>query len=370
MTTEKKKTAEGDRMFTDTNRPAKPRILVVEDNYFMAKTVCELVRDCGFDVAGAVGRVEAGQRFLEENHVDGAIVDINLDGTPSFPLCDELVRRSVPFFFLTAYERSAIPDAFRNTRLLTKPVEMKDFRSALTSLAPHRPLAPERRDGSFTRGNRLLQGLGAETWRMLQPHLEKTMLKRSKLLTEPGRVPEHVVFPTGGLISINALSGRRAIEVALVGNEGLVGVTALLGLRPAVNEAVVRLPGEAWQVAAAKLTELLPYSAELNEMLMHYVGSLLRQISQTTLVVGHAPIEQRLARWLLMVAERTDSDRIEITHDALARSLGVRRAGITVAMHLLESRGAVKSMRKLVRVLDREALARLAGDFHSPLERG
>jgi len=346
----------------------KPQILVVEDNYLTASALCDMVRDCGFSVAAAVGRIDVGHRFLVENHVDGAIVDINLDGVPSFPLCDELDRRNVPFFFLTAYERSDIPDAFRGKRLLTKPVEEKDFRSALTTLAPHRPLTPGRARGKgWPRGNRLLGGLRPETWEALHRHLHHVSLQHGKVLAAPGERPEHVFFPTSGLVSLNARSADRQIEVALVGNDGVAGVSALLGPHTALYQAVVQIAGEAWQIDTAKLLELLPDCAELNDALMNYVGTLMDEIGQTALAVGHGRIEQRLARWLLMVGERTDTDRIEITHDALAKALGVRRAGITVAMHLLESRGAVKSMRKLVRVLDRETLARLADGFHRPL---
>ena len=100
----------------------KPRILVVEDNYLTAKAVCDIVRDCGFSVAGAVARLESGLDFLAERDIDGAIVDINLDGTQSFPLCAELNRRKVPFCFLTGYAPSIIPPAFRSAPLLSTNV--------------------------------------------------------------------------------------------------------------------------------------------------------------------------------------------------------------------------------------------------------
>src|SRR6266702_6442573 len=113
----------------------KPRILVLEDNYLTADSLCELVRDCGYDVAGAVGHVESAFEFLQGREIDGAIVDINLHGDLSFPVCHELQRRNVPFFFLSGYDGSVIPDAFRKSRLLSKPIDQGDLRTALADFA-------------------------------------------------------------------------------------------------------------------------------------------------------------------------------------------------------------------------------------------
>src|SRR5262245_10446053 len=96
---------------------SKPNILVVEDNYLIAEAVGDLLRECGCDVAGSVGQVERGMQFLAERTVDGAVVDINLNGARSFPICAELQRRNVPFFFLTGLSSSMVlPPAFRAAR--------------------------------------------------------------------------------------------------------------------------------------------------------------------------------------------------------------------------------------------------------------
>lgn len=355
-------------MLPTTTSLKKPQILVVEDNYFMAKTVCELVRDCGYDVAGAVGRVDAGKQFLEDNEIDGAIVDINLDGMPSFAICDELTRRKVPFFFLTAYERSIIPDAFRNATLLTKPVEMADFRSALTGLAPYLPVIAERPAvPTGDRRNLLLDRLTPECWATLKNHLTQVPMKGGAVLEEAGRLPEHVYFPVDGLLSVQARSSSRTIEVAMVGREGMTGLAAVLGADAPAHRTVVQFPGDAWKLETALLPRLLKECDGLQEVLLGYAHELIGQISETAFVVGHARIEQRLARWLLMVGERTGADRIEVTHSTLAQALGVRRAGITVALHLLESKNLIKSVRRLVRVIDWEGLKGFAGEFHQPL---
>jgi CRP-like cAMP-binding protein/CheY-like chemotaxis protein len=341
-----------------------PQILVVEDNYVMAKMVCDLVLDCGFGIAGAVGRVDSGERFLSENKVDGAIVDIDLSGNPSFPICEALARRKIPFFFLTAFERAAIPDVFRGTRLLTKPVEIQDFRSALTSLAPDRPLALDRYSRSsppaMARGNLLLEQIGEVAWEAISPRLVRVCLERNALLEEQGRVSSYVHLPASGLLSVEARADGRLIEVASIGREGMVGASALLGGLPAVNDVSVRWPGEAWQIDVALFHQLLPSHADLREAVFASINKMIGEISRTLVMVGHATVDQRLARWLWTASDRTGSDRLRVTHEALARALGVRRPSITVALHALESEGAIKSMRGLVRIVGREHLLRLS----------
>lgn len=348
----------------------KPQILVVEDNYLMAKTVCELVRDCGFGVAGAVGGVEAGRRFLDANRVDGAIVDINLDGTPSFEICDELSRREVPFFFLTGYERSIIPDVFRQTRLLTKPVEMREFRAALTTLAPNRPLAPERRPQDYSeRGSRLLERLDAETWARLAPHLERVVVDAPAVLETHGQRAAFSYFPIDGLCTVFAHAHGRRIAVALIGNDSAVGLPAVLSGQPAAGETVVQMPMKAWRIRSETLTDLVGELPELRRIVLEYVTDLFRQIGETAVAVGHASVEQRVAWWLLTMVERTGVERIELTHEAMGQAFAVRRAGITIALHHLEAAGAIKSMRKLVRILDIEKLAAAAAPFQVSANR-
>jgi len=118
---------------------SRPNILVVEDNFLVAREVCGIVRDCGFAVAGPVGQVAQGVELLAGQPVDGAIVDIRLGNALSYPICRELTRRHVPFVFLTAYERSFIPDPFRRVPVLSKPVQPAEIKTVLASLASCAP---------------------------------------------------------------------------------------------------------------------------------------------------------------------------------------------------------------------------------------
>src|SRR3569833_2755381 len=134
------------------NAPAahRPEILIVEDNFLTASEVGDIVRDCGYGVAGTAARITRGLELLDQKPVDGAIIDINLDGAYSFPLCAELDRRKVPYCFLTGYPALILPSDFNGTRILTKPCDPREIRSALQALLGLRDetAAPEAQPGT------------------------------------------------------------------------------------------------------------------------------------------------------------------------------------------------------------------------------
>jgi CRP-like cAMP-binding protein len=346
------------------NGLSKPKILVIEDNSLVADALCDLVRDCGYDVAGAVGYVQHGVQFLSDRPVDGAVVDINLHGTPSFPICDELQRRNVPFFFLSGHAVQAnVPAQFRSAKFLTKPVDVSQFKLALEEirLTPANDRSPRRW------GNALLDALGDQDVRLLEPKLERVALRAGQSLEVVQQPVTHVHFIASGLVSLMARcpQGRR-IELSLLGAEGATGITALLDNRgpSSLVDAVVQIGGGGWRIAAGDLMAVLRAHRSLQDHLLGYVHSLMAQIAETTLATGHAKIEQRLARWLLMAADRCGTLKLPVTHEQLSRSLAVRRSGITVALHMLESRHLIKSQRKLVEILDRAALMRQIEGLH------
>src|SRR5436190_9793951 len=250
----------------------KLRILVVEDNYLTASTVCDMVEACGYTVAAAVGRVESGLDFLTKVPVDGALVDVNLGGTMSFPLCAELRRRQVPFTFLTGYPLSVIPDAFRDAPVLAKPIDQEQIRSALGSLAALE--SPT----SVPVQNLILQRLAAEDRRLLHPKLEKVALTAGDALELPGQTASHIVFPESGAVSIGITAPGHRLEVALVGREGLVGVGALLGAYAPRTHSMVLLDGGAFRVSSKELRSLMRESPRLRDRLLSYVDVLLTEL--------------------------------------------------------------------------------------------
>ncbi len=338
---------------------ARPKVLILEDNFLTAEALSDAVRSHGYEVAGTVGHVERAFDFLETIAIDGAIVDINLRGHMSFPICEELERKKVPFIFLSGYDHSVIPPAFGKHRLLSKPFERSELIAALAELAPGASTSDTETEWL---GNALLEGLTRATSRAVAPLLERVTLKRGQMLHAAREPLAYVHFPIDGLITLFARDphGHR-LGVGMVGREGMVGATEVLSSgAPASSEAIVEVAGEAWRIASHDLAPLLRSFRDLRTSLLSYARLLVDEIVQTAVVTGHGTVEQRLARWLLLASMRSGREQFEVTHEHLSQVLGVRRAGITVALHELESVGAIKSYRQLIKVVDAERLRRAA----------
>ena len=341
----------------DATQTVPSRVLVVEDNCLLADAVCDLVRDCGYEVAGPVGHVEAGQAFLQERHVDGAVVDINLHGRASFPICADLHRMAIPFFFLTGFsDCQFIPAEFRQHRLLSKPIDVDQFRVALADFEG--TAAPLETAGkSF--GNVLLDALSPADRRQLAPRLHRRSLV-------PGQMLEGTYFPTSGLVSLFAAGpGDERIEVGMVGRDGMTGITALFDQpQPASIVSIVQQAGQAWHIAPADLADVLRDHRGLHWQLLRHAHDLIDQMAGKVLTNGHATLEQRLGRWLLMASDRGAGRRLEITHQELAHIFGVRRQGVTEALNMLEYRGLIRGRRRLVEICDRNGLIGLVGGYY------
>jgi CRP-like cAMP-binding protein len=336
---------------------SRPKILVVEDSYPTALAVCDLVVKHGCDVAGMVGDVDKGIAIARDDALDGALIDIDLRGTASFPICEQLRKRDIPFVFLTGHVGPLrVPEQFRSAPWLPKPVNDHELGAALAGLTRPAPESP--------RGNLVLERLGDGDWSALQPHLERVPLATGETLVPAKGNASHIFFPVTGLISVFARNGRgKAIEVALVGREGVAGAASMLGRASSPGlESVVHVAGSAWRVPAAEMLRLLEQHPSLRADFMTALHDFVGQMSDNVVSIGSATIEQRLARRLLTAAVRLGSHQLALTHDALARLLAVRRSGITVALHVLESRKVIRSRRNLVEILDHEGLARAAGD--------
>ena len=211
-------------------------------------------------------------------------------------------------------------------------------------------------------GNSLLDGLAEPAFRILEPKLERVTLAQGRVLHAARQPIAHVYFPVRGLVSLMARDRRgRRLEIGLVGRDGMVGATELLANGgPAVTEAVVQFAGEAWRVPTAELVSLMRLNLTLRTDLLRYVHALTEEMVQIALATGHGTIDQRVARWLLAAGVRSDSRHLEVTHEHLSRVLAVRRSGITVALHVLEGLGTIRSHRRRIEIIDRAALQRAA----------
>lgn len=213
--------------------------------------------------------------------------------------------------------------------------------------------------------NRLLAGLSVVDYALLQPSMELVDLEARQVLEVPRAAIAHVHFVESGLVSVvGTAAPDHRIEVGMIGREGMTGVGVVLGDDCSVNEALVQSAGKAWRIASPALHLAMDASPMLTATLLRYVHVFVAQASQTALANGRGKLDERLARWLLMWHDRLRDDNLTITHEFLALLLGVRRQGVTVALHELEGKGLIKSTRSLVRILDRAGLQRAANGFY------
>jgi CRP-like cAMP-binding protein len=212
--------------------------------------------------------------------------------------------------------------------------------------------------------NRLLQALSADDFGLLQPHLTPVSLPVRHMMQAPDRPIEAIVFPESGMGSILAGSDSQQIEVGIFGREGMSGVPVLLGSDRSSEEAFVQIAGHGLRMPAEALRQAMRESMSLQQLLLRYAQSMMTQTSHTAFANGRGKVEERLARWLLMSHDRVDGDEVPLTHEFLALMLGVRRAGVTETLHVLEGRGAIRTTRGRIVVADRRLLEESAAGLY------
>ena len=205
--------------------------------------------------------------------------------------------------------------------------------------------------------NRLLRALSAEDLDLLRPHLEPVPLPHKQTLSKPDTPIDEVYFPEEGMVSlVQPLEDGTMIEVGMIGNEGFVGVPVLLGTDSSPLEAMVQIPGSALRMHAKAFREEMDRRPALSRGLLRYVQALHIQVSLTAACNGRHTLPERLARWLLTAHDRATSDQMPLSHEFLAMMLGVRRAGVTVALGTLKAAGLVRNTHGQVTVVDRPGL--------------
>jgi CRP-like cAMP-binding protein len=216
--------------------------------------------------------------------------------------------------------------------------------------------------------NHILSRLSRADYRLLEPHLEAIDLPVRRQLEERNKRVEHVYFPESGFASVVA-NGERNIEVGIIGREGMSGLSVVLGSddRPA-NETFIQSAGNGQRIAAGALRDAIGASVSLHQVMLRYAHTFLVQTSQTALANGRSKIEERLARWLLMAADRVEGE-LALTHEFLAIMLGVRRSGVTTALQELERSALIAHRRGFVTILDREGLEEQSNGTYTPPKR-
>jgi CRP-like cAMP-binding protein len=212
--------------------------------------------------------------------------------------------------------------------------------------------------------NLLLNRLDPADLALLRNALEPVALDLRQQLEVANEPIEYVYFPDAGIISVLAKSADEVIEVAVIGREGMSGITVVLDNHSSPNDVNVQAVGTAHRIASDQLRQALRQSSSLRMVLHSFAHVFTVQLAQTALANGRAKISERLARSLLMAHDRLDGDDIQLTHEFIATMLGVRRPGVTDALHELEGKGLIQSSRAAISVLDRQGLVRLAGSAY------
>jgi len=205
--------------------------------------------------------------------------------------------------------------------------------------------------------NRVLAALPARAYETLRGALEPVELEFGDILYEPGTTIRSVYFPISGLVSLLTLvDGRSALEVGLVGREGMVGMPLTLGSSVSSVRALVQGSGVALRASAAHFRSAFERSPALQRELHRYLNALIAQISQTAACNRFHVVEARLARWLLMTSDRMRSEQFRLTHEFLSHMLGTRRVGVTEAASALQRRKLISYTRGNITILDHAGL--------------
>lgn len=214
--------------------------------------------------------------------------------------------------------------------------------------------------------NHILRALRDEEYARLLPHLQLVPLTLGETLHMPEQIIEYVYFPTTGLVSLLAtLEGGETVETGVVGNEGMVGIPVVLGVDTSTSLSLVQGEGEAVRVRSSPLRSSTKNGGVLQDLMLRFTHAMFTQIAQTAACNRVHSLNQRLARWLLLSHDRLKRDRFALTHEFLARMLGTRRAGVSVAASILREAELIDYTRGQVTILDRKGLEAASCECYS-----
>jgi CRP-like cAMP-binding protein len=206
-------------------------------------------------------------------------------------------------------------------------------------------------------GNRLLALLPPTEYQRLLPRLQLVPLALKHVLYHARSPIDYAYFPNRGVVSaLTVMQDGRAIEVATIGDEGVVGLPLLVGAKTTANRMIVQVPGEAMRMAEDVLREEVSRASPLRRLLVLYHTAFLAQISQAVACNGLHSVHQRCCRWLLMTQDRAHSDVFPMTHEFLAEMLGVRRSTVSEVLEPFQEAGLIRYNRGKCTVLNREGL--------------
>ena len=218
--------------------------------------------------------------------------------------------------------------------------------------------------------NHLLAALPAAAYERLLPHLEPIALPLGMVVFESGSKLRHLYFPASGIVSLlYAMEDGASTEIAVIGNEGVVGIALFMGGESTPSRAVVQSAGHGFRLKAAVLKTEFERGGSLQYLLLRYTQALIAQMTQTAVCNRHHSVDQQLCRWLLLSLDRLPSNELAMTQELIANMLGVRREGVTEAAGKLQAAGLIRYSRGHITVLDRPRLEKRVCECYAVVKK-
>ncbi|MGA7982445.1 MAG: Crp/Fnr family transcriptional regulator [Chromatiaceae bacterium] len=203
----------------------------------------------------------------------------------------------------------------------------------------------------------MLASLPEADWQRWRAHLQPVAMPLGQALYESGEMLSHGYFPTTAIVSLMYVTeGGASSEIAVVGNDGIVGVPLFMGGGSTPSRALVQSAGEGFRMSGRAIREEFSHSASVMTLLLRYTQALIAQMAQVTVCNRHHRVDQQLCRWLLLSLDRLPGDELVVTQEVIANMLGVRREGVTEAAGALQRAGLISYRRGHITVLDRPGL--------------
>jgi CRP-like cAMP-binding protein len=220
------------------------------------------------------------------------------------------------------------------------------------------------------RNNLLLAALPEAEWLRWQPLLEHVDMPLSQVLYEPGATLTHVYFPTSSIVSLlYVMENGASAEIAVVGSEGLVGISLFMGGESTPSRAVVQSAGHGFRLKAQLMKDEFNRAGPVLHLLLRYTQALITQMAQTAACNRHHTLDQQLCRWLLLSLDRLRANELAMTQELIANMLGVRREGVTEAALKLQQAGLISYARGRITVLDRAGLEKRTCECYAVVKR-
>jgi len=218
--------------------------------------------------------------------------------------------------------------------------------------------------------NRLLAALPTGEWQRWEPALEPVELPLGQVLYESGSALSHVYFPTTAIVSLlYVMENGASAEIAVVGNEGVVGISLFMGGESTPSRAVVQSAGQGLRLRAHTIKDEFNRSGPVMHLLLRYTQALITQMAQTAVCNRHHSLDQQLCRWLLLSLDRLRGSELSMTQELIANMLGVRREGVTEAAIKLQQAGLIRYARGHISVLDRAGLEQRTCECYAVVKR-